>query len=260
MVSLNDFLLKVREIDAERPAYCAGGDGSDGTCDCIGLVIGALRRAGGKWTGTHGSNYAARYAVDALRRVSGAGDLRVGDIVFKKREPGETGWALPAAYARHPDQRDYYHAGVVLSVAPLDICHCTTPTTAHDSKTGRWTYAARLSALAGGEKEEGAMEALYQARVATDRDPLRVRESPREGRVLGHVPKGETVDVLCGGDWMRIRYGELTGYASAAYLERVGEAAQGVPQGASAVLMIIDGAGNRFLPTGGFRVLLGGED
>ena len=64
MVTRKAFLRGVSAIQAEGPTYHAGGDGSDGTCDCIGLIIGAIRRAGGRWTGTHGSNYAARFAVE----------------------------------------------------------------------------------------------------------------------------------------------------------------------------------------------------
>lgn len=34
----------------------AGGDGSDGTCDCVGLGIGALRRGGVNYKSLHGTN------------------------------------------------------------------------------------------------------------------------------------------------------------------------------------------------------------
>lgn len=35
-----------RAIAEETPEYRLGGDGSDGSCDCVGLGIGALRRMG----------------------------------------------------------------------------------------------------------------------------------------------------------------------------------------------------------------------
>lgn len=59
-ISLNTFLLKADEIAEEKPSYQLGHDGSDGKCDCIGYIIGAIRRSGGSWKGTHGSNYSAR--------------------------------------------------------------------------------------------------------------------------------------------------------------------------------------------------------
>ena len=63
MVTLEAFLSGVAKIKSEAPTYREGGDGSDGPRDCIELVIGAIRRAGGGWAGTHGSNYAARFAA-----------------------------------------------------------------------------------------------------------------------------------------------------------------------------------------------------
>ena len=276
MVRLEDFLLKVREIDKEHPAYRPGGDGSDGTCDCIGLVIGAIRRAGGRWTGTHGSNYAVRFEVDGLRRVSGADELREGDLVFKALSPGETGYALPPAYARHADRRDYYHVGIVMNTSPLDICHCTTPTTAHDARLGRWAFAARLLKVADDTKgEENGMDALYQAVVATHSGSLNIRSAPgMSGAVRQKAPKGALVDVLEEGEWMRVRYGGVEGYASGEYLRRAGAQddggtddgvpgdgarGDGVPGDARA-LTLIDDAGNTFFPVGGFRVLMGGRD
>ena len=63
---LEAFIAQVEAIAQASPVYRLGGDGSDGTCDCIGLVIGAIRQAGGAWMGTHGSNYAARYEICLL--------------------------------------------------------------------------------------------------------------------------------------------------------------------------------------------------
>ena len=39
MVTLEAFLRGVAKIKSEAPTYREGGDGSDGTCDCIGLVL-----------------------------------------------------------------------------------------------------------------------------------------------------------------------------------------------------------------------------
>ena len=83
-----------------------------------------------------------------------------------------------------------------------------------------------IEAASTSEEEEGEEAMLYQAVVTTERDPLRVRDAPgTQGRVLGSVPRGEVVDVLAdnGDGWLRIRYGDLVGYASGAYLTRVPE-------------------------------------
>ena len=65
---VNKFLEKVQVIKNLNPKRREPGDGSDGYCDCIGLVIGAVRRMGLKWTGIHGSNWAARKEFVKLER------------------------------------------------------------------------------------------------------------------------------------------------------------------------------------------------
>ncbi len=144
-ISLDAFLRKLEEIASLNPTYRSGGSGTDGTCDCIGLIIGAIRRAGGSWNALHGSNYAARFETDSLRSFSDAGELRVGDLVYKAREPGESGYDLPAKYTKGwsaytGDLRDYYHVGVVTSVRPLRILHMTTPAITVDTKIGKWRF------------------------------------------------------------------------------------------------------------------------
>lgn len=72
-------------------------------------------------------------------------------------------------------------------------------------------------------EEDGKMDVLYQAAVTTQRDPLAVRSGPgTDAAKLGSMPRGAVVDVIDdGGDWWRVRYEGMIGYASAAYLVRV---------------------------------------
>ncbi len=151
VISLNEFLAAVEEIAAENPSYRKGGSGFDGSCDCIGLIIGALQRCGGKWNGIHGSNWAARNATNGLKRIVSNADLEVGEIVFKAKAPGQSGYDLPDRYKKDPDQNDYYHVGVVLSVYPLRIRHMTTPSAKVDTKIGAWSHHGWCSLV---EKEK----------------------------------------------------------------------------------------------------------
>ena len=77
-MTIDEFLTNVRRIQAADPRYRLGRDGSDGYCDCIGLVIGAIRRSGGQWRGIHGTNWTARNAMHDLNPLRGAGQLRRG--------------------------------------------------------------------------------------------------------------------------------------------------------------------------------------
>ena len=195
--------------------YAPGMDGRNGQCDCIGLIIGAVRLAGGKWTGTHGSNWAARNALKSLRKISDAGELRAGDWVFKAYLPGEKGYALPDTYHRHPDQNDYYHVGVVTGVNPLEITHCTGVTggISRDTSLGKWQYAGEYMGLT-----EEAKGRLY--RVTGGR--LKVRNGPGTScTVIAHLPDNARVTaspVSGNEDWMQVEYEGIIGFSMAGYL------------------------------------------
>lgn len=216
MVGLDAFLRGGQEIKAEAPTYRLGGDGSDGTCDCIGLIIGAIRRAGGKWNGTHGSNYAARFAVGGMMRNVNAADLELGWIVFKARGPLDAGYDLPDKYrvggaSYTGDVMDYYHVGVVTSVEPLNITHCTESGNVNgvtvDTRQGDWRYAALCTMVdyshGGGED----MEERRAVVVSEDGNPVKLRPSPSTDKpYLAKVPVGTQVEVMQDAQgWAQVR-------------------------------------------------------
>ena len=218
---LEAFIAQVDAIAQASPVYRPGGDGSDGTCDCIGLVIGAIRRAGGSWTGTHGSNYAARYEMRELLPVTDAGELCLGDVVYKARTPGQAGYALPERYKKGPDQRDYYHVGVVTAVEPLEITHCTGPGIVRDTKLGKWTYRGRLEKVNYDGTE--VVETMVQTAtvVADSGDDVKMRSTPSQTDGLyWKVPVGDKVQVAyVEGEWAKVRHQGRTGYMMVEYLE-----------------------------------------
>ena len=214
------FLEKVAEIADASPVYRLGGDGSDGACDCIGLIIGAIRRAGGSWTGIHGSNYAARYEMRELLPVMDAGELNPGDAVYKARMPGEVGYALPERYKNDPDQRDYYHVGVVTATSPLEITHCTGPGIVRDTKLGKWTYRGRLEKVDydGTEVVETMVQTATVVADSGSKVKMRSKPSTSDG-LYWEVPVGALVQVAeVSGEWAKVRYGDRTGYMMAKFL------------------------------------------
>ena len=212
------FLHYIEQNAARVQEYRLGGDGSGGKCDCIGLIIGAVRLAGGAWTGTHGSNYAARSRVKQLHAVESVSQLKAGEMVFKGRQPGDQSYSLPGRYKTSGDVTDYYHVGVVTRLSPLQITHCTgiPGGIKRDTALGAWRYAGTLDVL-----EEENMSVLYQATVTAENGrPVNFRASPgTSGRLLRTLPVGTRVDVLeeCG-DWLRICYEGAEGYMMRAYL------------------------------------------
>lgn len=250
MIGLAAFLSYLLWIETLKPRYRHGRIGADGYCDCIGLGIGALERAGLHWRGVHGSNWAARNAVEGLERI-GDGNLRVGDWVFKA-DP--TGKGLPERYSGDPDQNDYYHVGYVLSVEPLDIIHCTRSNSVdgitHDHKIGKWThrgwskYITReqrgnapvsasdiqmdkspSEAANAAQRESDAETGAYLPAkvVAESGTSVRLRAKPsRRCRLYWRVPVG--AGVLAADDrddgWTPVKYGTRKGYMMSAFLER----------------------------------------
>ena len=224
-VTLSAFLTAVDAIAAERPAYRLGGKAEDGTCDCIGLIIGALNRCGMKWPGIHGSNWAARNAMAWLLPVSDASDLTVGDIVYKARRQGETGYSLPERYAADPDRSDYYHVGVVRSVSPLRIVHCTSPGgVVTDAKLGKWAYRGGLTLVDRSDyrPEDTAEPVCTGTATVTASSGSTVNLRPgasKSGKVLMKVPVGSEVTVLeVNGSWAKVEV-PITGYIMTDFLK-----------------------------------------
>lgn len=240
-ITRDKFLAALEEVADPSPVYRLGGDGSDGTCDCIGLIIGAIRRAGGNWTGIHGSNYAARYEMRELLPVTEAGELNLGDVVYKARTPGQAGYALPERYKNDPDQRDYYHVGVVTAVEPLEITHCTGPGIVRDTKLGKWTYRGRLEKVDddGTSQEVGTM--VQTATVVADSgDDVKMRSTPsQKDSLYEKVPVGAMVQVVAmRDDWAKIQYGGHTGYMMVEFLDMSG---QDTPEATETGTIVSDG-------------------
>lgn len=233
-VPVRSFLTKVEEIANEGPEYQQGHDGSDGYCDCIGLIIGAIRRGGGNWRGTHGSNYARRSEMATFGKVEKPGDLVPGEIVYKANEPSDPHYDLPDKYkpghnGYMGDIRDYYHVGVVISVNPLRIRHMTTPTSKLDDKIGRWKYHGQLAKVKYDYDESkreadsmtGEVQPMYQARVEGGRLNIRNGESVSSAK-LGQVPEGAILTVVQDrGDWCWIEYNGIRGYVKSSFLIRM---------------------------------------
>lgn len=214
-----EFVAAVLENAAGVREYKLGYDGQNpqGWCDCIGLDIGAFQILGVRWPGTHGTNWTVRYYTEGLSPIKSVGELRAGDVVYKKRSPGEEYYNLPAAYEDHPDKNDYYHIGTVTEVNPLRITHCTDVPGGirTDSTLGKWSYKGTLKAI-----DEGGQPIMYEALVIADQGKtVNLREQPsKAARVLVQVPIGDVVDVINeGSEWCQVSYKEYNGYMMTMY-------------------------------------------
>lgn len=222
MITVQQFMDGIDKNVARIKKYQLGHDGSDGKCDCVGLIIGALRLAGVKYDGLHGSNWFARHYTDGLQKLVGSSQLQVGDVVYKCRPPGSKRYKLPERYEKDPDQNDYYHIGVVKSVYPLCIVHCTSPGAAihYDSSIGKWTYFGRVR----GVLYEGEMEmdmATVVLPKGTVGSTVNMRKGPDKSySIIKEVPVGSRINVIQDqGKWCQIEYDGKDGWMMSNYIE-----------------------------------------
>ena len=259
MIGVTGFVERVEQIAARKLTYRTGGVGADGTCDCIGLVMGAMYELGHKKYDLHSTNYFARYQTMELREVKKESELFVGQLLFSARESTDklADRYKPGGAHYNGDLLDYYHVELVTSKKPLRIVECTQYGSVDgievSTKLSGRRYGGKLrGVLYDGFVEEDTMSVLYKAEVITSSDPLNLRDAPK-GKKIGELPKGALVDVIADGEWARVRYGDLLGYASADYLQRV-EADTAEPETGELTVktVITDEAGRTFEPVGAY--------
>ena len=229
------FLAKILIIFNSNPKRREPGDGSDGYCDCIGLIIGAIRRMGLKWTGIHGSNWAARKEIVDLKPIKSQSDLEVGDIVLKAVPQGRSGWDLPSRYRKggkyyNGDTNDYYHAGVVYSINPFQIRHMSSKMTI-DTKVNTfypWNYYGKSRQLVQASTNpvySPSKETCTAVVVAKSGKTVNLRRSPnKKSGIMVQVPLGKLVTITSPGEeWAAVTYDHFKGYMMAEFLDIVGD-------------------------------------
>lgn len=220
MISLSKFLVGCKRNAARIKGYKQPYSGQNGLSDCIGYIIGALELEGQKWGGIHGSNYAERYRTKNVFKVTSASQLQLGQIVYKAYAPGANGYTLPEKYRQggsmyNGDLNDYYHVGVVTSVNPLEISHCSTGGMHRDSKLGKWSYAGYCSLVDYSDTPvQPAPDEPSKAETGTmvvdvpDDTSVNVRRTAsNESGILTRLPEGCVVNVTSTlGQWSHIEY------------------------------------------------------
>lgn len=242
-----DFVTRVEAIAATNPTYRTGGDGSDGTCDCIGLIMGAL----GEEYPMHSTNYFARYEL-AIEpdNITEYYDPELGDLVFKARNEKNPKYDLHERYkpgGRYfiGDLLDYYHVGVVTSTDPLVITHCTETGLingiARDYTLVGWTHIGMVDGMEypGADwfdEEEPAVKKTALV-VADSGFTVNMREKPsKEARIVLRVPIGRRVEVqekVQG--WATVVFNGVRGYMMTEFLQE-DEPVKDVPAGQGIII------------------------
>ena len=209
--------------------------------DCINLIKKVIRDCPGgeaDYT-TAGTNAlwdsygaSAKYR-DLVWRQEGSAGARAGMLAFKR------------------SGADVHHVGLVTGARTVVHASSAAGETVETALDGTWDLLAAhryIQVASAQSEEEGEMDVQWAGIVNTQDGPLNLRDRPGlDGERIGQIPKGARVGVLwdAGGGWLRVRYGGLEGYASGAYLERIGEQA--------GYTTLEDAQGNRVTLLGAWR-------
>ena len=228
-VTVQKFIEGVNSIYVEKPSYELGHDGSDGKCDCIGMVRGGLDRAGAKDVrNMRGTNQASRKAIEELHQVSSSAGLKVGDVVLKVRDKDDASMPLPDRYRKGGSDYDhrlgetnFTHIGTVTRTGPLEITHMTSPTAQKDTKLGRWSWAGKLPWVdydgGGGGMQPGRV-------VAPTGSTVNLRKEPSASAALiDRIPVGSECEIIEEqGEWDKIVTCGLVGWMMSRFIEKTG--------------------------------------
>lgn len=225
-MKVSDFLLAVNEIVSESPTYRTGGTGKDGTCDCVGLIMGAMRRVdrSAKFP-LHSSNYFARKRMSLLVET-GAVEPTPGMAVYKARPDNGT---LHARYKKggqffNGSLLDYYHVGVVTGTNPLHIAHCTSTNGVNgitiDNTIKGWTHIGQLSDIDYDEGGELRVDAMLAKVQTSNGKELKLRPTPStEKPYIAEMPNGSVVQVHADAEgWAKVTWDGKTGYCMSKFL------------------------------------------
>lgn len=247
--SVRKFVSAVLAIAAQQPTYRTGGTGKDGTCDCVGIIMGAMYALGHRRYDLHSSNYFARKQTQSIRPIASELECLYGMVLYKAREDrGDLNARYkPGGRYYTGDLLDYYHVGVVTSVMPLHITHCTSGGGLDGIKTdyaiGSWRYGGELMGVDYDAQTGGGdtVEVLYRAVVTAKKGAtVNLRISPKDhSKLLERVPIGTGVDVWEDAQgWAHIQTDAgRVGYMQSKYLARqedAGEAGEQPPSSGAA--------------------------
>lgn len=223
--------------------------------DCIGLIVRIIRTSPGgvptyrtAGTNTLWRSYEASSKYrDLTWRQEGLAGAQAGMLAFKRS--GE----------------NVHHVG--LATGEGTVIHSSSAKgcvveTALDSS---WQLLAvhRYIGLTGEtEKEETAVQAYEMQVILQDKSStLNVRNEPgKAGDRIGRLSHGAVVTVMAEFDngWRFVTYGDgASGYVDGSFLQPVERTED---RAGGKMVAIVDSAGNRFVPVGDFRVLIGSVD
>lgn len=219
MPTAKEFAYEAEDIALTVTGYHEGKSGQNGLCDCIGLIMGAMNRLSRISYPIHDTNYFRRYQTNNLRTLKSGETLQVGQILYKARADQsdlDDRYKPGGRYHTPNDMQDYYHVGVITSLSPLEITHCTQDGSIsgikRDSSTKGWTHVGDVKGVDYatdtnvGRNEEATMSKTAYVSVPAGTSTANLRKRPdKSAPLIKRIMKGTVVDVLEQSDgWAKI--------------------------------------------------------
>ena len=218
-ITVDAFLNTVDLIRKEKPSYKVGHDTSDGTCDNIGFIRGALLRSGvRKIKYMKESNQCARRLRLQLREID---SVSRGDIVFKTCDIDDSFIPLSSKYRvggadYNGDMNNYYDVGIVTKVNPVEILHMTKKGIKKDKKLSNWNYGGWLPFIL----EERRNDCMTKAIVSSNDSVAKLYSDPSFACKEFVEIANDTVVVIIdnGNPWAHVSFDGNNGYVLSKYL------------------------------------------
>ena len=214
-----ELLADFQRMLKEKWEYVMGSS-SPGAVDCSGAFVWSFGQHGKSIY--HGSNRILRTEIRELLPID---QWKPGMAAFKRRMPGQQGYALPESYqpgGKHynGDLNDYYHIGLVDEDGSVLNAQSTQTGFVRSKLDGSWCGVGYLKQVDYGQIEAGTTAVLALV-IAQSGNMVRLRKNPSDkAETLYKVPLGATVQVLAQAEgWATVEYQGMRGYMMAEFLQ-----------------------------------------
>jgi len=217
---IHEFLKQIDVLKGKNLRYQKNASGENGECDCIGLIIGALREMGIKWDGIHGSNFAARRRI-TQGEVSPDPDTVVPPVTGTKATVvAESGsWVKMRA---EPKTSCRLYEEIPVGAEVTIVSPGEEWAKVNYGRFKGWYMMAKF--LQVGDAEPAPVqpdEPKYAIVTAKRGNTVKMRQKPSlDCRLYDDIPVGSRVKVEeAGNKWSKVSYGIRKGwYMQTAYL------------------------------------------
>ena len=222
-ITVKQFIHGLCLIHSDKPTYKVGHDGSDGSCDGIGLIRGALLRGGAtKIKDMKEPNQFARKTAQNIRKNDG--DVNLGDVLLKTKSADDSSMPLPLKYRFggsdfNNDATNYTEVGVIVRLSPLAIMEMTKEGIIKSDKLDEWDYVCSLPYVEEGEK------VMSSAIIFTDKTSVKLYAKPSFSCDESiDIPNGSMVRVNDKRSvWSNVSFGENSGFVLTKFLKEAEE-------------------------------------